>query len=52
MNDQERDELLVRVDERTRIWSDWMKAHDTRHMRWGIAVGAGLILMVLGALFI
>jgi len=50
MDNNLRDDMLVRIDERTKMLVDWTKAHDTKHARWGIALGAGLILFVVNLL--
>jgi hypothetical protein len=54
MNMQERNELLVRLDERTAKLEEWTMNHDHAHLRynimaWGIALTAivGLIVALL-----
>jgi len=50
MDDNTRDELLVRVDERVKLLTDWTKQHDLKHMRWSIGLGVGVLLLVLNLL--
>ena len=51
MTDEERDNLLIRVDERTKRLDTWANNHDTHHFRynlmaWGIALAAIITLAV------
>ena len=51
MDNEERDELLIRLDERTSRLDIWASNHDTHHFRytllaWSIAAGAIVTLAI------
>ena len=51
MNDEERDELLIRVDERSERTDKWYNNHDLHHFRynimaWGIVLTSIIALVV------
>lgn len=51
MDEQEQDELLVRLDERTMRMDKWCFNHDAHHFRytmlaWSVALGAIVTLAI------
>ena len=51
MDNEERDELLIRLDERTNRLDIWASNHDVHHFRynilaWSIAAGAIVTLAI------
>lgn len=50
MDVEQRDELLVRIDERTKKLEEWMAQHITLHNRATIAFVGSLIAVVVSLL--
>jgi LEA14-like dessication related protein len=50
MDAKSRDELLVRIDERTKKLEEWMSQHITYHNRATIAFVGSLIAVVISLL--
>lgn len=54
MTSQERDELLIRIDERTKKTEQWQKEHSTYHNRASLAILGSLVAIIIalfGAIF-
>jgi len=52
MNESERDEMLIRIDERTHILIGWKDAHQTQHWRqtalmYGVLLSAVITLSIM-----